>query len=61
MSLRFYPRASSGSSVGTTWRRHNPPEDQEDAVERVEGRVEAGALSKGPDANHALLLAELVT
>jgi len=47
--------------VGTTWRRHNPPEDQEDAVERVEGRVEAGALSKGPEANHALLLAELVT
>ena len=30
MSLRFYPRGSSGSRQ--PWCRHNPPEDQEDAA-----------------------------
>ena len=34
--LRFYAQGNSGSRVRTTWCDSNPPEDQEDAVERVE-------------------------
>src|SRR2546429_5283925 len=34
MSLRLYPRRNSGSTWEQPWCRHNPPEDQEDAVER---------------------------
>jgi len=37
MSLRFYPRGNSESRVGNNpGADTNPPEDQEDTVERVE-------------------------
>jgi hypothetical protein len=35
VSLRFYPRGSSGSRVGTTECDTNPAKDQEDTVQRV--------------------------